>query len=278
MRLDMWSSSARMIADHPLAGVGAGAWEHEADFYAHNEFIQLVAEYGVAGWVFLVLLAVWLARSVRGLDEWRGPVLCSLVALFIVSNAGFPWHLAMTGAMLGVCIGSLAVRDSRDLLLAHKTSIALSTLMTVALLVASYATLTAARAESRLSRAASIALSIGTTSNPNDPRWTASKSEMLRLVDEGMRLHPDDRQLAPLVADELGRWGDWPNAIRIWEYVLRAHPNRVVVLTNVARGYVAIGRPDLANVYLERALKLQPDAPSVRAVETLLRQMSSSKG
>jgi len=278
MRLKMWSGTARTIAEHPVAGVGAGAWENDSDFYAHNEFLQLVAEYGLAGWAFLLALAGWLVRQVRKADAWRGTLLASLFALFVVSNAGFPWHLAATGCLFALCVGALASRDSREWRLSRGGSFAVCVVLAVALVLAAYATWTASRAESRLARATRIALEIGGTSNPNDARWAPTKSEMLRLMDEGMRLHPNERQMTPVVADELGRWGDWPNAIRIWEHVLRSRPDTVVILTNVARGYIAIGRPELAASYLDRAKRLQPDAPSVRAVETLLRQMSSSKG
>lgn len=276
MRLDMWMATARSIAQHPWAGIGAGAWEHDEDYFAHNEFLQLVAEYGLVGWAFLALLAAWLVRRLRDADTWRGTLLCSLLALFIVSGAGFPWHLAATGAILGLCLGGLALAGSRERELPRGASAASAAVIACALALACYATWTAARAESRLARAARIAIEIGGASNPNDERWSPARSEMLRLVDEGMRLHPHERQMTPIVADELGRWGDWPNAIRIWEHVLRSRPGSVVMLTNVARGYIAIGRRDIALQYLERARRIRPDAPSVRAVETLLRQMSSS--
>ncbi|MBV5344827.1 MAG: O-antigen ligase family protein, partial [Rhodoferax sp.] len=57
---------------HPVTGVGAGAWEVqvprfqnadmqvEADYYAHNEVLQLLAEYGLTGWLFLCLLIAYL--------------------------------------------------------------------------------------------------------------------------------------------------------------------------------------------------------------------------
>jgi O-antigen ligase len=75
MRLVMWKATARMIAARPLTGVGAGAWEVdvplyqadgsqlETDYYAHNEILQLLAEYGLAGWLFLLGLLAYLARA-----------------------------------------------------------------------------------------------------------------------------------------------------------------------------------------------------------------------
>jgi O-antigen ligase len=121
IRMIMWKATARMIQAHPLSGVGAGAWENEiplyqaegsqmeTDYYVHNEFLQLLAEYGLVGWIFLLLLFAYLLaaawrtvrdRTAQGQAEapWRAILLCSLLALFIVSNVGFPWRMAATGA------------------------------------------------------------------------------------------------------------------------------------------------------------------------------------
>jgi O-antigen ligase len=65
VRLLMWKATWNMIATRPFSGVGAGAWEVDAplyqnadspletDYYAHNEILQLLAEYGLAAWVVL---------------------------------------------------------------------------------------------------------------------------------------------------------------------------------------------------------------------------------
>ena len=74
----MWKATLTMIGKRPLSGVGAGAWEVdiplyqadgaqlETDYYVHNEYLQLVAEYGVVGWVFLLLLFAYLLNA-----AWR---------------------------------------------------------------------------------------------------------------------------------------------------------------------------------------------------------------
>src|SRR5207253_684892 len=68
----------------------------------------------------------------------------------------------------------------------------------------------------------------------------------------------------------LARWGDWGNAIWIWESVARSRPYVVAILTNTARGYSNSGRMDKAFAYLERAKKIQPNAPAVRSLEVIL--------
>ncbi|OIQ65964.1 exodeoxyribonuclease III [mine drainage metagenome] len=121
VRVTLWKATARMITAHPLVGVGAGAWEvqiplylsNEIDFYPHNEVLQLLAEYGLlVGGLFLavlfacLLLAAGKTWRLSGANLTEAPlralILCSLLALLIVSNAEFPWHLATTCALLAL--------------------------------------------------------------------------------------------------------------------------------------------------------------------------------
>jgi O-antigen ligase len=303
IRLVMWKATARMIRARPLAGVGAGAWENEiplyqaegsqleTDYYVHNEFLQLLAEDGLVGWIFLLLLFAYLLCSAwrtwrDGSDEgqaqapWRAGVLCSLLALLIVSNAGFPWRMAASGALFAACLGTLAASDARLGLRglcgfgplpwrpAYSRLAAGATVACLAL--AFYISQQAAQAEWKIVRATRLALAISSSGDPGSPRWDGAKSELLRLIREGTQINPHYRKITPMVADEMASWGDWRNAIWIWESVLSSRPHIVAILTNVARGYASIGEPQRAFDYLARAKELQPDAPSVRSLEVVL--------
>ena len=298
LRMKMWRATGRMIAAHPWAGVGAGAWENvlplyqadadpvETDFYAHNEFLQLIAEDGAVGWLFLLGLLAWLARACwrtwRAQDAqegaWRGGLLASLLALLVVSNAGFPWRMAASGALFAICVGALAASDlriapglrafrsfesSRAFYAVARPAIAASAL--VAAVISSLAF----KCEADLVGAARTALAVSASGHPDDPRWASAKAQLLARLHEGVAINPHYRKLTPVVADELARWGDWPDAIWAWESVLESRPYVVAMLTNVARGYVATGRPMQAQPFIERAGRVQPDAPSVRSAEVL---------
>lgn len=303
IRMIMWRATLNAIQARPLAGLGAGAWESEiplyqeegaqleTDYYVHNEFLQMVAEYGVVGWLFLLLLvaylllAAWRSWAASG-DQadaerpWRAVFLCSLLALMVVSNIGFPWRMAATGALFAVCLGALAGSDARlgftGVLLARplhwspmiaKLAVGATALCLVLAIVI---TQRAAESERKLVQAAKLALGISASGRPNDPRLAESKRRMLELVREGIALNPHYRKITPIVADELARWGDWANATWIWESVLRSRPYVVALLTNAARGHDAMGHRDQALAYLERARRVQPRAPVVRSLEVLL--------
>jgi O-antigen ligase len=303
IRKQMWAATARMIQARPLSGVGAGAWENdiplyqaegsqlETDYYAHNEFLQLVAEYGLVGWAVLLLLFAYLIaaawrtladRTPQGQAEapWRAIALCSLLALFVVSNIGFPWRMASTGAIFAACLALLAASDARlgvcgrwaAMRLPWRPAVSYAALASVAacLVLAGYIAQQAAQAESKIVRATKLALAITASGDPNNPRYERAKAQMLRLMREGIAINPHYRKITPIVADELARWGDWSNALWIWESVIASRPYVVAMITNVARGYASTGDPQKALEFLARARQIQPDAPAVRSLEVVL--------
>ena len=304
MRWVMWSATARMIAARPLSGVGAGAWEvniplHQAqgaqletDYYVHNEILQLLAEYGLAGWAFLLALLAYLAAAARRTWQDRTPqglaeaplrvtTLSSLLLLLVISNAGFPWRLAATGALFSVCLGVLAASDARlgwrrgGLLacsLPWRPAFSRGMLAVSVLCLALYCNISqqAAEVESKIVRAVKIALTISQSQQVNSPRWDSTKADMFQLLREGIAINPHYRKLTPMVADEAAKWGDWKNATWIWESVAESRPHVVAILSNIARGHSMQGDMDKAWRYLERSKALQPDAPSVRSLEVIL--------
>lgn len=303
VRLVMWKATGRIIKARPFSGVGAGAWEVdiplyqtegsqlETDYYVHNEILQLLAEYGLVGWLFLILLlsyllnAAWRTvrdRSAEGQAEapLRALALTSLLAFLVVSNAGFPWRMASTGAMFALALAILAASDARlgfrSKALASRMpwqpgySQGLAMAMMVCTALAAYITQQAAECESKIVKATKLALTISASNDYSNPKWDKPKADMLRLIKEGTDINPHYRKITPMVADELAKWGDWKNATWIWETVVSSRPYVVAIMSNIARGYASINQPDEALKYLARAKKIQPKATSVRSLEVVL--------
>jgi O-antigen ligase/Flp pilus assembly protein TadD len=303
VRMVMWRATLNAIRAKPVTGLGAGAWESEiplyqaegsqleTDYYVHNEFLQLVAEYGLVGWLFLLgLLAYLLAAAWRSWkaesseaqadQPWRAVLLASLLALLVVSNIGFPWRMATTGALFALCLGGLAASDAR---LGWRGRLAarplrwsplaanLCVAATVACLaLALYITQQAGEAERKLVQAAKLALTVSASGRPNSPEMEPQRREILKLVREGVAINPHYRKITPMVADELARWGDWRDATWIWESVLSSRPYVVAIISNAARGHATLGEMDKALAELEQAKRIQPRAPAVRSLEVIL--------
>ena len=303
VRAVMWQATQRMIASHPVTGVGAGAWEVqvprfqnddmlvEADYYAHNEVLQLLAEYGLTGWLFLCLLIAYLlfatwktwtdqTQTGRQHAPLRAAALASLLMLLIVSNAGFPWRMASTSALFALALGFLAASDielgyGKKFLATfgrwtpHRAWWAMGA-GALGLVLASYLAQRATLSERALVQSVKLALTISKSGQPNHPYWDEAKREMLVLVKEGIALNPHYRKLTPMVADELASWGDWTNALWIWRSVLDSRPNVVAILTNMARAQLATGDLKSAQINLEKAQHLQPEALAVKTLRIMV--------
>lgn len=295
----MWMSTARMMLAHPWSGVGAGAWEvqiplyqrtdsvWETDYYAHNEYLQLLSEYGLpVGGLFLAFLLSYLLVSAgntwflqRDNDEapLRALTLASLLALLLVSNAGFPWHLASTGALLMLCLGILASSDAR---LAHNdpffarplpwsassSRLALAQIA-CALLLATYITQQAVQAERKIVSAISDTGLLAKT----PPSGTAGRlAILLRNIRDGIAINPHYRKLTPIVADNLAAMGDWANAVWIWQSVVDSRPNVAAIWINLAQGYSRLGQADNALRAVNQVKRLQPDKSVTRELEAVV--------
>lgn len=81
-RTDLWQATSKMIKDHPILGVGFGAFQYAFSRYdqssgllrveqAHNDYLQLIADTGVLGGV--VMLAFILLLFARGVAALQTP-------------------------------------------------------------------------------------------------------------------------------------------------------------------------------------------------------------
>lgn len=300
IRSSMWRSTARMMMANPWTGVGAGAWEvHiplyqgwnnslETDFYAHNEFLQLLGEYGlvVGGGTLAVLLAYLLLSAQRtyllsglGNSGQRGTIqavaLCSLLALFMVSNAGFPWRLASTGALFMVALAILAnPTASLTKPFMRGTWRAGIGGLVVVLLGCVWISAQAMRAESCIVRSVqTLNLLVAKPDIPADQR-AALQQEAFTLLQEGVAINPHYRKLTALAADQFAATGNLEAALWAQDsvaasrpYIPDVHANRVLLYSNLQK-------QTEAQAALEDLQKLQPDAPRTRALGILLMRRS----
>ncbi|MES2400917.1 MAG: O-antigen ligase family protein [Pseudomonadota bacterium] len=310
IRLIMWKATGRIIEAKPLTGVGAGAWEAmlplyqtegsqlETDYYVHNEILQLLAEYGLTGLIFLLALfsyllyAAWRTlrnRSPEGLSEgpMRSIALSSLLAFLIVSNIGFPWRLASTGCLFALGLALLASSDARMQIRGPAAATRLSwrpaysqvlaVFMMACMALTVYISVQAAAVEQKIVRAVKMSLGISQSGDFNNPKWDKTKKEILTLTKDAVTINTHYRKITPMVADEFAKWGDWKNAVWIWESVAISRPYVVAIMSNIARGYAQMGNNEKALEFLARCEKLQPKASSVRSLKVILMSRSGKE-
>jgi O-antigen ligase len=303
VRFIMWKATGRMIEAKPWTGVGAGAWEAmlplyqsegsqlETDYYVHNEILQLLAEYGATGFAFLLLLfsylgfAAWKTLRAKTNEELaeaplRAIALASLLALMVVSNIGFPWRLASTDCMFALSLALLASSDARLQIrgFAAATRIAwkpaysqiMAVFMIFCLALTAYISQQSAAVEQKIVRAVKLSLAVSQSKDYNNPKWDKTKKEILTLTRDAVDINTHYRKITPMVADELAKWGDWKNAVWVWESVVISRPYVVAIMSNIARGYAQMGNNEKALEFLARCEKLQPKASSVRSLKIIL--------
>jgi O-antigen ligase len=303
IRAQMWMATARMLLAHPWTGVGAGAWEVqiplyqrkdtvlETDYYAHNEFLQLLSEYGaVVGGLGLAFLLAYLLRSaattyrLQERDKSEGPsravLLSSFLALFVVSNAGFPWHLAGCAALLALALGALAASDVR---LGQTHTFPIPTnpsprfitrlmlaLTVCGLVVASYVTAQAWAAERKLVHAIHLGAFLGQTLPPPAPPEAQRKADMLENLREGIAINPHYRKFTAIAAEKLAASGDYANAAWVLETVVASRPNVPALWYGLAMNYAQSGQHDLAKLALRQVQRLKPDASETVTLSAVL--------
>lgn len=303
VRSVMWKATARMMMANPLTGVGAGAWEvqiplyqgtrasNETEFYAHNEFLQLLSEYGlVVGGLFIAVLFAYLLLAagktwrLQGADQQEAPVraitLASLLALLIVSTAGFPWHLAGTGALLTLCLAILAASDARlgmqeaffdgPLRWRPGFSRSMLALLVGCALLAAHITQQAAEAERKIVRAIQLGIAAARPGAHDVKQRAEDKEQLLQNMHEGIAINPHYRKLTAAVADQLAASGDWANAVWILESLAASRPHLANLWADIVVADLQLGQSRRALDALKQLERLQPDTPRARALEVLV--------
>lgn len=130
-RLELAYNSLLMWLDHPLMGVGLGGFNHEYPLYqeahssmfdgralhsvwvyagaVHNEYLQVLVTFGLAGGLILAGLLLLAVMSIK--LDWLGlGALVSLAGLAGVSLVGFPFQNATTAIIGVVCLALLGDR------------------------------------------------------------------------------------------------------------------------------------------------------------------------
>jgi len=121
-----WSATWDLARRHPVTGVGPGnfvvSFAHDGQTFvaefAHNEYLQLLAEEGVVAVAFLGVAALALSRAVwrRRQDAdralWAGAV-AGCCALAVHSGLDFVWHLPVVPIVGAVLVG-LALASTTD--------------------------------------------------------------------------------------------------------------------------------------------------------------------
>ncbi|REJ86238.1 MAG: hypothetical protein DWQ36_09780 [Acidobacteria bacterium] len=258
----LWSDSLRLIADHPLLGVGPRTFrwrftpyqsENFDDRYdfVHNDFLQAAVDYGVplaiAFWAFVTWQLASCARRARGSSPeapWMLGLAAGIGAVWVHSLVDFNLQIPGTWTvfclMLGVVWWSRSQRTQRrpdrpgrD----RPTRGGAWIVAAVALLVAAAGARSAARWQ---------ALEIATQS--------AGRDELERAL----RLDPGNAAIGLRLGETLLAAGEIDAALGVLAAAERAHPEAWTVVFARARALERAGQLDAAELRYRHAEALLP--------------------
>ncbi|MBA3296741.1 MAG: O-antigen ligase family protein [Acidobacteria bacterium] len=128
-RLELLKTGGRMVVDRPILGVGTAQYyalfpryvspELERAFAdavghpvprenAHNQFVQVLAELGVAGLASFVLVLLLALRKRGTLEPWRAGVIAALTCFLLTCLAGHPLLTPMVAYSFWIVVGLAA--------------------------------------------------------------------------------------------------------------------------------------------------------------------------
>jgi O-antigen ligase len=134
-RIYMWGGTLKMIQERPLLGYGLASWqwfytrfkspqiETHAE-HTHNEFLNLAADYGLAGFGCMAALfwlfyrhALRISRN-NTIPEERAfaiGAIISITAVLLHSMADFPFHIPANSLLLAMILGATAaIKPAND--------------------------------------------------------------------------------------------------------------------------------------------------------------------
>ena len=286
VRKAAWEAGRKMITDNPVLGVGAGAWnavsplysredeQLETVWFAHNEPLQLIAEYGLAGWGALFALA-WLAvrRAGQAGRQWQqrseleyclqtAVVLTSLAAFGVVSLSGLPLHASATSYLLALLIGWLLAVETGRVGTVGPTAhwriarYAAATGLCATVIVSALAL----RSDYLVQRGGGLAAGLVRSGLPEE-QTRPVRAEAINSLRQGFDIYPDHGLSSGHLAPMFLELGDPANALWLAELALQSRPHVAAIKCNVARAHTKLGRFDESARWLNKIERTRPKVP-----------------
>jgi O-antigen ligase len=97
-RISVWAAGARAFVEHPLFGVGEGAYLQVSSryygegFVAHNTFLSVLVELGITGFLCFAAILLSTARSIRNLINTDRSMWIAVAATWFVGVLASTWE------------------------------------------------------------------------------------------------------------------------------------------------------------------------------------------
>lgn len=279
-RLWLWKGSAKMAFDHPVLGVGPGQWKLQFPRYGlagtraeqgdilfqrpHNDYLWVWCETGWPGLVlFLLLMGIPLVAAFRKVDGWKigkaDWVALGLSGYVIVAFFDFPLERVFHPSLWAL-LAALACYDP-----ARNEKGKGPVWLLLILIGLGTMALSAGRwsAERRLSEGLSVRAGYTTASG--------SKAELFaRAMKPWYRMDPAATPIDWYLGEDHYLAGEIQAAHDYFLHSLALSPYHLHTLNNLGATSLALGKPDSALYYFDRAAAIAPGFTEMRLNRTAM--------
>jgi O-antigen ligase len=273
-RLKIWELTTRMIADHPLTGVGAGNWKLRAGEYfhdyafeghelnwvrPHNDPLWVFAEKGVAGIIIYLLLvlftAIYLFKAFLRQTDARSRLLVLLItggffSYHFTSLFSFPSERINQQVFLWI-FTAIAIVLNHNKAKSQQPTIKGAMIAGVLVLLLFPAIYSSAviSSDKALFRAR-VAL--------EKADWQGLQKEMDKAENWSRNMDTEAMPFGWYRGLAYSKTGNPEKALESYLTAHAAHPGNVTVLHNTAIVYARLGNSSEALNYLDKVLKIVP--------------------
>ena len=94
--MKLWQESFAIFYEHPLLGVGSGAWGHASSFItpglAHNTFLSVLAELGLIGISLFGSILAIVGQQALKQPKWDSMLWLTVLAIWLIGVSTLSWE------------------------------------------------------------------------------------------------------------------------------------------------------------------------------------------
>jgi len=117
-RISYWKETVKIIAQHPLTGVGVGNFSLKETRAAHNSYLQIWAEMGILGLLsWLVIVFIFIKRGIKNLSSKNGyynlGILMGGLSFLLYNLIDFSFFISQSAFLFWIALGFIVKNEDR---------------------------------------------------------------------------------------------------------------------------------------------------------------------
>ncbi len=278
-RVSLWKNSVKIIASHPVSGVGLGNWKIISPAYGigsasymstgvirfvhpHNDFLFIASELGILGLLVFLVFIGWLffyafklsARAENKTTLLLGlALICGLFSYCMISLFSLPTNRIYPFLLLMLFAAIIITENSRQG--SNKKFISKSVLVFLLIVTAITGIAATLLASNRLRSEFHLSAAL---LKERDLQMEAMKRHLEKIDKKYLPVDATATPIAWYHGFSVFYLGNMEQAFALFKEAERANPNHLNVINDLGTAYNLSGDPVTAEQYYKKALTIQP--------------------